>query len=199
MDFSFFGVPAVILLVITTILLLITNNWRYSIGALGLMYLGAFFLVAESWPVDLAVIKLVSGWMAGSVLGMTSLSISARSAPIRRAWPTQSVFYVLVASLVIAAVATFAPRILEWVPFMSAPQAWGGLILIGMGLLHLGFSTRSLRITLGLLTLLAGFEILYAVVEASTLVAGLLALINLGVALAGAYLIITPTMEEQPS
>jgi hypothetical protein len=82
---------------------------------------------------------------------------------------------------------------------MIAEQAWGGLLLIGFGLLHLGFSSRSIRVAFSLLTMLAGFEILYAVVEASTLVAALLALVNLGIALAGAYLMELPSMEEQVS
>ena len=46
-----------------------------------------------------------------------------------------------------------------------------------------------------LLTALAGFEIIYAAIETSVLVTGLLAGINLGLALVGAYLIISPTME----
>ena len=49
---------------------------------------------------------------------------------------------------------------------------------------------------LALLTVLSGFEVIYAGVESSTLVAGLLAGINLGLALVGSYLLVAPTMEE---
>ncbi len=56
-------------------------------------------------------------------------------------------------------------------------------------MLQLGFTSQSLNVALGLLTVLAGFEILYAAVEISALVAGLLAGVNLGIALIGAYLI----------
>jgi len=65
-----------------------------------------------------------------------------------------------------------------------------------MGLLQLGLTALPLRITIGLLTVLSGFEILYAVVETSTLVSGLLAGVSLGLALVGAYLLTIPTMEE---
>ena len=65
----------------------------------------------------------------------------------------------------------------------------GAMLLIGMGLLHLGVTTRPLRVLLGLLTTLSGFELLYAAVENSVLVAGLLALVTLGLALVGAYLL----------
>jgi hypothetical protein len=66
-----------------------------------------------------------------------------------------------------------------------------------MGILLLGLTADTLRITLGLLTLLAGFEILYATVETSILLAGLLSIVNLGLALGGAYLM-TAAPEEEP-
>jgi hypothetical protein len=63
-------------------------------------------------------------------------------------------------------------------------------------MIHMGIASRGIRVILSLLTLLSGFEILYAVVETSTLVAGLLAVINLGVALVGAYLLSDDVEEE---
>ncbi len=60
------------------------------------------------------------------------------------------------------------------------PVTNGSLLLIGMGLLHLGITARILPVTIGLMTVLAGFEILYSSVEGSVLVAALLAVINLG-------------------
>jgi hypothetical protein len=47
------------------------------------------------------------------------------------------------------------------------------------------------------LTALAGFEILYAAVESSALVTALLAVVNLGLALAGAYFM--NVNQEEPS
>ena len=67
------------------------------------------------------------------------------------------------------------------------PAAWGGVFLIGMGLLLTGITVHPFRVVLGLLTFLSGFEVLYAAMESSSLVTGLLALVNLGLALAGAY------------
>jgi hypothetical protein len=66
----------------------------------------------------------------------------------------------------------------------------GGLLLISTGLIHLGLTADILRVTIGLLTLIAGFEIIYAAVENSILVAGLLALTNLGLGLVGSYLLL---------
>ncbi len=86
--------------------------------------------------------------------------------------------------LVIAA----TPQVETIIPGISRPVIAGGLLLAGMGLLHLGITAEILRITLGLLTVMAGFELLYATVETSILLAGLLSIVNLGLALAGAYL-----------
>ena len=70
-------------------------------------------------------------------------------------------------------------------------------MLIGMGLLQLGMTTQSFRVILGLLTTLSGFELLYAPLETSVLVAGLLVVINLGIALVGSYMVIAPTEGEE--
>jgi hypothetical protein len=102
----------------------------------------------------------------------------------------------MAAGLVALAVLSLAPKAASWVPGVNPSQLIGGAFLIGMGLLHLGLTSQPMRVVIGLMTVLSGFEILYAVVEASTLVAGLLAVINLGLALAGAYLLVSPTMEE---
>jgi hypothetical protein len=50
---------------------------------------------------------------------------------------------------------------------------------------------------LGLLTVLSGFELVYAALETSILIAGLQAVITLGLALVGAYLLAVPLMEEE--
>ena len=71
------------------------------------------------------------------------------------------------------------------------------LLLIGMGLLHLGITARILRVAIGLMTVLSGFEIIYATVEGSILVAALLAVINLGLALVGSYLLIASNTQEE--
>jgi hypothetical protein len=69
----------------------------------------------------------------------------------------------------------------------------GSLLLIGAGVVHLGVTSDTLNVILGLLTMLTGFEILYAAIESSILVAGLLAVTNLGLGIAGSYLLIAGT------
>jgi hypothetical protein len=192
---SSFSLPAVALVLLTSLVLLEVLDWRFSIGALGLQYLGVFLLVALTWPIELAVIKLVTGWMCGAILGLTNVNYQG-DVNAEQAWPTERLFRILTASLVVIAVLAFSPRVEQWIPSAAAPQIWGSFLLIGMGLLNVGITRALFAAILGLMTVVSGFEIIYAAVEASTLVAGLLAVINLGIALVGSYLMsIAPASE----
>ena len=72
----------------------------------------------------------------------------------------------------------------------------GSLILMGVGMLQLGMTVQPFRVILGLLTVLSGFEALYAALESSILVAAMLSTVNLGLALVGAYLLTARKPEE---
>jgi hypothetical protein len=167
-------------------IMLLSRAWRWRVAGLALQYVGVFWLVALSWPVGLASIKLVVGWMAGAILGVSGINLIS---PTGRRWPTEWLFLGLVLLLVVLSVSALVPEVMVWFPGGQTAQVWGGLLLIGMGLVHLGVASRGLRVIISLLTTLSGFEILYAVVESSTLVAGLLAVVTLGIALTGAYLL----------
>jgi hypothetical protein len=189
-----FAIVAVALLGIAGGVMFLVNTWRWRVAGLALMYLGVFWLVAISWSMGLAAIKVVVGWMAGAILGVSGVNLLP---PTRRRWPTEWIFLALAFLLVVVAVSRLAPMMVDWFPGCHPAQAWGGLLLVGSGLVHLGVASRGLRAILSILTILAGFEILYAVVETSTLVAGLLAVVTLGLALTGAYLLgASPEMEE---
>lgn len=196
MEFEALSIPAVIIITVSSTIIFVINDWRWTIGSLGLQYLGVYILVGLSWPADLAAIKLVIGWMSASILGITQINYPIWTFRKPR-WPTELIFRLMMAGIVILTVASIAYLALEWVPEIDINQSWGGLVLLGIGLVQLGFSSREFRMVLSLLTLMAGFEILYSVVEASTLVAGLLAVINLGIALVGAYLMTLPTRGQE--
>jgi hypothetical protein len=179
---------AVIVLVISTLFLLLSQNWRWSIIALALQYLAVFALVAPVWSLSLAAVKLVAGWMAGTVLGYSQPHPELVEDP--QAGGAGFIFRFFVAALIWLLVFTITPSVVDMVP-LSYPLVLGAMLLIGMGLLHLGMTTRPLRVLIGLLTTLSGFELIYAAVENSVLVAGLLAIVTLGIALVGAYLLDT--------
>ena len=183
-----------VFLLAATLLIFMGSDWRWRIAALAGQYLGVFILVLDSWPIELAAVKLVAGWMACVVLWFTRLSL-VRFQNRPTLVPTGLAFRVLASVLVLVVLLAITPALPAWVTPINSAQAWGALLLVGMGLLIVGLSSRTLSPFLGLLTVISGFEILYSAVEASTLVAGLLAIVNLGIALVGAYLLLTPKME----
>jgi hypothetical protein len=105
-------------------------------------------------------------------------------------WPSGIIFRLLAIILVVLVILSIAPGLVIWLPGnINLPVVEGSTILMGLGLLHLGMTAQPLRVIVGLLTVLAGFEILFAAVESSILVAGLLAGVNLGLAVVGIYIL----------
>lgn len=174
------------LLAVVGLAQLLTRDWRWRLGYLSAIYLLAFVLITASWPLELAAVKLVSGWMATAVLGLTQLN--KPQSEEHDDFPQSPLFLSMAAGLVIVLASGAAPAMVAWARQFDPGVVWGGLFLIGMGLLHVGLSSNVFNNGLGLLILLAGFEILYAGVETSILVAGLLALLTLGISLVSAFL-----------
>jgi hypothetical protein len=193
--------PAFLVVTLTSLALVLSQNWRLSLVVLSLQYVGVFLLSAQSWPIEMAAVKIVAGWMAAAVLGIaisdTGLKSPGNLSQEEQAWPSSRVFRSLAASLVILAAVSLAPNVSGWLPGISLPLALGGVMLLGMGLLQLGLTAHPVRIAMGLLTALSGFEIIYGAAETSTLLAGLLAATQLGLALICAYLLLAPGMEEE--
>jgi hypothetical protein len=203
MVISFLSWTAVLIILVTSSGLLLSRDWRWSLGLFAMQYLGSFWLVTRHWPVGMAAVKLVTGWMVIAALAMTLLPLSQKDQTEEQFLP-QGVPFRLFASVVTALIVlAAAPRLEAATPGLGLPVIAGSLLPIGMGLLLLGSTSDIFRVILGLLTMLTGFETLYAAVEGSVLVAGLLAVVDLGLALVGAYLISnsyndTPSDLEEP-
>lgn len=178
-------------LLVTSIGLLISRNWRTSITLLSIQYLSLFILLLIRLPIGLASVKVVSGWMSAAILGMTRSGLTGNKAVDEEGiWPRGRLFRVFMAGAIVILVAGATPTVDNLMADAGYALTGGSLLLIAMGLLHLGITSQILRVTLGLLTVLTGFEILYSTVEGSALVIALLAIITLGIALVGSYLMI---------
>ncbi|HWQ84144.1 MAG TPA: hypothetical protein VN363_06225 [Anaerolineales bacterium] len=222
-ELAWLPMVGVLIVIATCFTLLVSSSWQRSLAALAVQYLGQFILVSSVLPIELALVKLVSGLIAAAVLGMSLSGMLRRgelpsgstppdpgdsqipdpSIANRRAASPQSlqsasgrIFRLLTGLLAALGGFSVAPLLVEWVPGMSSEQAWGSVILLGVGLLQLGFTVQPFRTILGLLTALSGFEIIYATAESSALVTGLLAFVTLGLSLAGAYLLLVASLEE---
>lgn len=178
--------------------ILISRDWRLELSLLGLQYAGVFWLTNQHWPISMAAIKLVTGWMAIATLGMTRLNIKTEDKDGEKFWPQGWFFRLFAAGVVTTIVVTVSPLVEGIIPGIGLPVISGSLFLLGLGMLHLGMTAQPFRVILGLLTFLSGFEVLYAALESSILVAAMLSVVNLGLALVGAYLLTarTPGLEE---
>lgn len=186
----------IIFLLFTSAGLLISRDWRLGLGLLGLQYVGVFWLANQHWPISMAAIKLVTGWMAIATLGITRLNLKELEGESRHFWPQGRLFRLFTAGIITIIIATVAPLVENIIPGIGLPVISGSLILMGLGMLHLGMTAQPFRVILGLLTVLSGFEALYAALESSILVAAMLSVVNLGLALVGAYLLISSKSEE---
>jgi len=182
---------AVGLILVTSTVMLINRDCCVSLGALAVQYAAAFWLVTRHLPFVMGSAKLITGWMVVAALGMTRLGLPTAENEKEDAFLLRGQWFRLILICIVALVAAGStPRIEASIPGLGLQVIAGSLILIGAGIVHLGVTSDTLRVILSLLTLLTGFEILYAAVESSILVAGLLAVTNLGLGIVGSYLLI---------
>jgi len=179
--------------VAAALLMLLSDSWRWTIAGLAIQYLVVFLLVAQIWPIGLAAIKLIAGWLAGVLLSMANAStqleetfFSPRSARI---------FRLFSAGIVLMIIFAITPSVNTWLP-IPYHVLLIGLMLIGMGVLQFGISQRPLRVILGLLTLLSGFEVVYSSLEGSALLAAILAAITLALGLIGSTILLNERPQE---
>jgi len=182
-----------VILLVTSLIILISKNWRITILALVFQYVGVFGLVSLIWPLTLAAVKLIVGWMACSIFSTASI-LEMREAETEDEL-SGNLFKIISASLIWVFVLILSPELARLIS-IPIDIARGSLLLMGIGFIQIGMNQDPMKIIIGLLTVLAGFEILYAFLEASILVTGLLALVNLGIAFIGSIILTLPNMEE---
>lgn len=167
-----------------TIMLLLTSNWRLYLLALAVQYLGVFAIVSVHWAIGLAAVKLVVGWMTTAIVGSsrpgTDFQLPFTSSRIGL------IFRFITISIVGLLVNVFSSLFAEWLGIDNAVAMSGLLLLVG-GILQIGLSGSILRRIVGVLTVLSGFEIIFAPLSDSVLLAGLIALVHLGIGLAETY------------
>ncbi|MDF1520007.1 MAG: hypothetical protein RQ728_05745 [Brevefilum sp.] len=179
---------AFLMIVITAMVILIFRDWRINTAALTLQYLAVFYLVTLSWPIGLAIVKLIVGWMATAAIGLTCLRQMDDSPPTES---TSSLFFRALAGLMIILVMFVISSTLQDTVFPNVDLVIirSGLMLVGMALMQLGTNASPYLIIMSLLSFMAGFELIHAALERSTLLTGLMASVNLGLALVGVYFI----------
>lgn len=206
-----------IALIIASSLLVIMTDWRVLNLVLGIQYLliGVFLIVSriESFPAELAIVKALVGVMLVPVLYISSRRVrwgqfNEEHLPIRLddddeeedvaarrlTWLRTPGLALRVLLVVFGATVALSLALRYPIQFTAAQTVSrditiGTFILITQGLLNLILNENPLKVGLGLLTIMAGFEMFYTLVEPTLVVVTLLGLVNLVVALALSYLV----------
>jgi hypothetical protein len=191
---------ATTLATLTSLAMILTSERRLGIGLLAFQYLAVFLLIEVEWSLIQALTILIAGWIAGVVLGMAGSSVQINrlgKSQIIENPPSLNPFFNFLSSLIICLIVfSLAFQVKNWIPALDTIQSWTALLLISLGILHLILKIHPIAMTLALLTMLSGFEILFSGLTSSILAAAFLAGITLFISLSGAYLYLSPLMEE---
>jgi hypothetical protein len=209
------GLTVLIGLMVSAALLVVLVNWRLLILALGVQYLLVGLMLTRVVPLELAAVKALVGVMICPVLFITARRVrwgqidqaepeadqlpidQPASAPTARRSPlgwliSPGLPLRLLAALVTAVLAVNLalrnPLAMRGDALVSRDVTIGTFGLLLLGLLNILLNENPLKVGIGLLSLLAGFELFYTTVEPTLTIVGLLGLTNLIIGLAIAYL-----------
>jgi hypothetical protein len=168
-----------------TIVLLIMDDWHWTIFGLSMCYLIGFVLIVQIWPLALAAVKLITGLMGVILLGTVKTNSPVQTEVKRNI--SFRIFLVLVLSISWIVVTATISKLNEWLP-ISYTNLYIGLVILFAGIIKFAIGQQSFEIIVGLLVFLSGFDIIYSSLEGSALVTGVYSLIVLSICILGAYL-----------
>lgn len=201
------GIAVLVGLLAAAFLLVTLTNWRLLVLALGAQYLLLGLMLTRAVPLELSAVKALVGVMICPVLYITARRVrwghlsdepeeDAPPLSRRRAWLSALIgpglpVRALAASL--TAVLGLSLALRSPLPIVNDPVAARDLTigtfgLVLLGLLNVILNENPLKVGIGLLTLLSGFELFYTAIEPTLTLVGLLGLTNLIIALAISYL-----------
>lgn len=172
-----------VLIVITAFALIVVDRPGIQIAILAVQYAAVAWLSSLALPSQVAAVKVVAGMITCGVLALTV-------AGSRREDETGSgrAFRVIAAILIMGAAIGIGRTNWMRIPDIQPEAIMAAAILLSMGLLQLGLFRDPLRVCIGIITLLSGFEIAYAVIEPSLAILALLASVHIGLAMVVSYL-----------
>lgn len=180
-----FNTALIIISILVSGAILLIEDWRLRLAIVTITQLIAFILIVQIWPVALASVKLISGWMGISLLAMT---LFYSSTPVQQKPPDSAKLYrILLGTFGWIIVFASVQPLNEWLP-ISYTHLFIGLVFFINGLILLGFSQSVLDTVLGLLVFFAGFDIIYSSLEGSALITGIFGVIIVSICLTGSYL-----------
>jgi hypothetical protein len=165
----------------------LSENWRQILISLAVLYLGSFILFLQVWPFSMAAAKLITGWMCIAILSFVTVyqtsKVESGITP-KRVFKSMSLVMIWMAAYLLSSKISALFQV-------SLEIAFTSFAILGCGLLQLGMSSSTFKAIIGILTFFAGFEILYAGLESSILVNGMILAVDLLIAFVGSYLVVT--------
>ena len=210
--FSFIaGVPAIIGLFLTALFIALSSDWRLSLLALLVQYVLAGLTLTRFIRPEVAVVKILVGTLTVLIFYLTALHVhgprriqeSEEEQPhaLRRwlGWdggPMGLVLRLLAVLLVVLALIQLFGELR--LPLVSTDIAFAAIWLASMGILGLVLGGGPLRVAPAALTILTGFDLLYATLEPSLAAVGLIGALTLLSALAFSYLALVQAANVDP-
>jgi len=164
--------------------LLLVEDWRYRLALVAITQLIGFILIVQIWPLPLAAVKLISGWMGVTLLAIT---FTSRNITLENPHMSSRIFRVLLGVFGWILVLVSVQRFNEWLP-ISYTNLFVGLVFFVSGIIYLAMRSSTLDTVLGLLLFFEGFDVIYSSLEGSALVTGLFGVIIILICLTGSFL-----------
>ena len=171
--------------IVTSSLLLLVIHWRWSLVILFLQYVLTGLLFRDTQLPQVGGTHLLSGVIACSILYLTARQVRTTRGGHRRSI-SDMVLRLLTIALAAIALYGLSPDVLMARSPATILQAGGWLLVLG--LLITGIAREPIHTAVGLLTFQTGFSLLYATLDSSLIVTGLLGVVNIALALVTAYL-----------
>lgn len=203
---SLAATPAVVGVFITAGLLVVSRDWRLNLITLAAQYFFVALLMTQVVRVEMVAVKGLIGWLICLVFFLTEQQAQSltRAAGERsdlslqhwmegrvEGWKRQGVSaraaFAFMGAVMVGLVAHAAASAIA-VPQVTSEVTLACFVLSGMGVLLLGLTEDPLRIGMGVLMFLSGFDLLYVALEPSLVVTGLMGSISFVIALGMAYL-----------
>lgn len=180
---------AVVGLAITGSMLVLLDDRRLLVITLIVQYVFVALIISFTLNIQIAGSK----WIAGVVSSIIFYQYLRNMDWKRQASESGTIkfnrFFRFVAVLLVLLVAIGVSSVkLVDIEGIAPEVGLGTALLVCLSFLHLGLCEEPMRVGIGLLTLLSGFEITYSLLEPSLAVVGLLACVHISIALVTGYL-----------
>lgn len=201
------GLPAAYLALLSALIVIVLWDWRVTVLALALQYLAVGLLYIDVLDPRLAIVKVLVGWFICLMLYFTARQINGGrlpqdakregAVPARRdrrirlgpfSLPSNAPFRVFVGLMVALVALTIAGQPGFRLPAASEAMNVAIFGLGSLGLVGLSLTTEPLQAGMGLLLFMSGFQLYYNSLEQSVAMLVFLAIGDLVLTLAIAYL-----------